>query len=96
MKISPFFPLFIVYLCFVGCDKKTTLHHFSGKTMGTTYSIKIIDKIGQLKSLVSIKEKIDSLLEGINQHLSTYVSDSEITLLIWINQIIHLMHRQSY
>ena len=78
MKRSPFSLLFIIYLCFIGCDKKSNIHHLSGKTMGTSYSIKIIDKNGQLKSLVSIKEKIDSLLVGINQHLSTYISDSEI------------------
>ncbi len=50
---------------------------FSGKTMGTTYHITVIT--GYFKRLSGLKEKIDGRLEEINQSMSTYRKDSEIS-----------------
>ena len=54
----------------------------SGNTMGTTYEVKI-DKYISLDKQKYIEKGIDSILYHINQSMSTYVSDSEIS---FINQ----------
>ncbi len=46
----------------------------AGETMGTTYSIKYLQKEGE-----NYKTSIDSLLELFNQSLSTYIPSSEIS-----------------
>lgn len=46
----------------------------SGKTMGTTYSVTYQDL-----NQVNYKSQIDSLLEAINQEVSTYIEDSDIS-----------------
>jgi thiamine biosynthesis lipoprotein len=59
-----------------GCDlKKET--QFSGKTMGTTYQIKVVtDYFAKVSPL---EKKIELCLEGINHSMSTYEKDSEIS-----------------
>jgi len=52
-------------------------HVISGKTMGTTYHIKMVT--GVLGSTAGIKDKIDKRLLEINQSMSTYIKDSEIS-----------------
>lgn len=47
----------------------------TGSTMGTTYSIKIVDKVDE----ISLKTHIDNELEKVNQLMSTYISDSELS-----------------
>lgn len=47
----------------------------SGKTMGTTYSVTYQD-VNQ----VNYKSQIDSILVAINQEVSTYIEDSDISL----------------
>ena len=51
---------------------------FSGSTMGTTYEVKISKNISS-PQFVLIQAGIDSLLKSINQSMSTYISDSEIS-----------------
>ncbi|MBN1932851.1 MAG: FAD:protein FMN transferase [Desulfobacterales bacterium] len=61
---------------FTGCNfKKEVL--FSGKTMGTTYHIKVVTWCFQNKS--DLKDKIDAKLEAINQSMSIYRKDSEVS-----------------
>jgi FAD:protein FMN transferase len=50
---------------------------FTGKTMGTTYHITVIADSDQTTK--GLKEKIDQKLETINQSMSTYRSDSQIS-----------------
>jgi thiamine biosynthesis lipoprotein len=50
---------------------------FEGTTMGTTYRIKIIT--GYFNSTAGLKEKIEKQLHVINQSMSTYLVDSEIS-----------------
>lgn len=54
--------------------KETSL---SGRTMGTFYHIKVIS--GYFTDLDSLQKKIDARLEEINQSMSTYRPDSEIS-----------------
>ncbi len=59
-----------------GCGtKKETA--FDGATMGTTYHIKVIS--GYFKSTAGLKAKIDARLHTINQSMSTYLPESEIS-----------------
>jgi thiamine biosynthesis lipoprotein len=51
---------------------------FTGATMGTTYSIKV-SGLSDASSIKPIQQEIEALLEGINQSMSTYRTDSEIS-----------------
>lgn len=54
----------------------------SGKTMGTTYSIKFalaVESPDREAKLKEIKTAVDSRLQAINQEMSTYISDSVIS-----------------
>ncbi len=73
IKISVLFFLFL-YLGGCGVKKEVLI---SGKTMGTTYHIKVVT--GYFKNLESLKRKIDLRLEEINRSMSTYIKDSEIS-----------------
>ena len=58
------------------CDAKQE-HVIRGRTMGTTYSIKVVtENSGDIKG---VKEKIDRRLAEINRSMSTYQKDSEIS-----------------
>ena len=58
------------------CDgKQETL--ISGETMGTTYHIKVV--AGTSKNISNLKDKIDQRLGQINQSMSTWIKDSEIS-----------------
>ncbi len=53
------------------------LKEFAGRTMGTTYSVKIVSN--ESLDVEKIKKEVDLLLEEVNQQMSTYISDSEIS-----------------
>jgi len=50
--------------------------HFTGKTMGTTYTIKIVT--GLLPNLSELQQEIDTLLKSINMSMSVTIFESEI------------------
>ena len=50
-----------------------------GKTMGTTYEVKI--KHSYSNNFDIISKDIDSILKAINQSMSTYIPNSEISLI---------------
>jgi len=50
---------------------------FSGRTMGTTYHIKAVT--GYFKRTSGLQDTIDARLKAINQSMSTYIHDSEIS-----------------
>jgi thiamine biosynthesis lipoprotein len=56
-----------------------------GRTMGTTYMVKVVGD--DVRELESVKEKIDSRLEEINQSMSTYRRDSEISRFNRFNKV---------
>jgi thiamine biosynthesis lipoprotein len=63
-------------MALVGCSaRKETV--FSGRTMGTTYSVKVVG--GYFQNTGGLQEKIDRQLKAINQSMSTYLVDSEIS-----------------
>jgi thiamine biosynthesis lipoprotein len=69
-----FFSFFL--LLFQGCRSEKEVV-FSGRTMGTTYHIKGV--AGYFKRTSGLQDRIDARLAAINQSMSTYIADSEIS-----------------
>jgi len=68
----------IALLCSMsaGCNaRRETV--FTGRTMGTTYSVKLVT--GYLQPVSGLQSQIDKRLDDINQSMSTYRDDSEIS-----------------
>lgn len=59
-----------------GCQPQRELR-LTGKTMGTTYHIKVV--AGLFASAGKLRQKIDERLAAINKSMSTYDPDSEIS-----------------
>ena len=59
-------------------DSRPSLWELRGKTMGTTYSIKIFDRSLSKGKAMELQSDIDTLLLEVNRQMSTYVADSEI------------------
>ena len=70
---------FILLLFFGGCKKQVKEYAIYGNTMGTTYSVKVVDYFQQPFDINSIKGQIDATLQIVNQQMSTYIPDSEIS-----------------
>nr|WP_242536049.1 MULTISPECIES: FAD:protein FMN transferase [Vibrio] len=61
-----------------GCEQPPQQVHLSGPTMGTSYNIKYIQQDG-LPSSDDLHKEIDRLLEEVNDQMSTYRQDSELS-----------------
>ena len=82
----PFKPIQLKALLFLGflflwmaCSSPLKLYTFSGQTMGTTYSVKIVSENSVIDH-GKIQKGIDSVLTLVNQHLSIWDPNSEISL----------------
>ncbi|TCJ94837.1 thiamine biosynthesis lipoprotein [Volucribacter psittacicida] len=63
----------------VACEKQPKIINLTGKTMGTTYHIKYIDR-GEVKlSAEQLQAQVEQQLHLVNQQMSTYIADSEIS-----------------
>ena len=60
------------------CQQPQQIHLISGETMGTTWSVKLVDLPSGV-TLTSVREDIELLLESINRQMSTYRPDSDIS-----------------
>ena len=69
--------LFFVFFLLLSCKKQVGPVSLYGKTMGTTYTIRYFPD--SIKSSKQVKKKVDNLLEEINQEMSTYIKNSEIS-----------------
>ncbi len=78
MKVNAQVFIIIITLCILssGCEAKRE-HLIQGRTMGTTYHIKVVT--GYFQSIAGLKEKIEKRLDEINQSMSTYIKTSEIS-----------------
>ncbi|MCG6218424.1 FAD:protein FMN transferase [Vibrio furnissii] len=65
-------------LLLAGCEQPPQQVHLSGPTMGTSYNIKYIQQDG-LPSSDDLHKEIDRLLEEVNDQMSTYRQDSELS-----------------
>lgn len=68
--------LLIFFFFLAGCSLQKEVS-FSGKTMGTTYHITVVT--GCFSSTKDLKDPIDQRLEDINNSMSTFRKDSEIS-----------------
>ena len=78
-----FFWLYVL-IFLVSCQDSSKDHNLlilEDQTMGTFYSIKIVKKSEGEKELKynQLKSGINNLLKQINQQMSTYITDSEIS-----------------
>jgi thiamine biosynthesis lipoprotein len=64
--------------CFPSNDSAKKELLLQGHTMGTTYNVKVIATVEQVEAL-QLQQKIDAVLEQVNQEMSTYIPDSEIS-----------------
>ena len=69
---------FASLLVLAGCEKPVEQVHLSGPTMGTTYNIKYIEQDG-IATPKALQSEIDRLLEQVNDQMSTYRKDSELS-----------------
>ena len=64
----------------VSCEQNKTYADITGPAMGTSYTIRLVPKRGLNQNTDYLKAKIDSTLESINDQMSTYVLNNEISL----------------
>ena len=85
-RISPCFPAFPVFLLngfllalfLSACAPKQHTESLAGRTMGTTYSIRIADAALGQAGLARLQAEVDAVLAEVNRQMSTYQPDSEI------------------
>ena len=77
--MNKFIPIiFVIIMLFLPATSGAKREHLiAGRTMGTTYHIKVVT--GASERVDGLKEKIDRRLEAINHIFSTYIDDSEIS-----------------
>lgn len=66
---------------FLACQSDTPhrgLTELQGTTMGTSYTVKLVELAAELEP-ASIQAEIDVILENINRQMSTYLDDSELS-----------------
>jgi len=84
MKLLKTTFLFSLFILISGCfpsnqlDKKEVL--LQGRTMGTTYNIKVVVPSSRLAEMDKLQSGIDAALKQLNQEMSTYIDDSELSL----------------
>lgn len=76
----PFYLLVILIFlkCSPGHDELLTLN---GVTMGTFYNVKIVKNGPSAPNLDLLPQGIQKVLDGVNQKMSTYIQDSELSRL---------------
>lgn len=79
IKLSLLVTLVLVLsACFPSNTSTKTEVLLQGRTMGTTYNIKVVSTEAEIQAK-DLQPKIDALLVKINQSMSTYQADSEIS-----------------
>ena len=76
--------ILLACLCLFSCNRASEpMVSFSGSTMGTVYNVKYVNK-AQASAKLSpqdMQKEVEALLVEINQLMSTYIPDSELSLL---------------
>jgi len=70
--------IFSFSLFIIGCQNLQIID-LNGKTMGTTYSISIVNKSGQSENSKLLQAQIDSILIDVNNIFSNYIESSELS-----------------
>jgi len=66
-------------ILFLSCERQEPLWIFSGRTMGTTYQVKIADPPHAGHQTDILQQEVDQALAGINRQMSVYDPVSEIS-----------------
>ena len=74
MKLFVF--IFLIFAQ-VSCTNSKKLVHLTGNTMGTYYSVKAYTDLDE----ELLKTQIEHILKEVNQVFSTYINDSEISII---------------
>lgn len=76
-------------LLLAACEKESRQVTLEGKTMGTTYHVKYIDDglVDNLPNPEKIQQQIDAVLKEVNNQMSTYQKDSQISAFNGYNQV---------
>jgi thiamine biosynthesis lipoprotein len=70
----------LLLLCLNACTEKNTIEiEFKGQTMGTLYNISLVSPANSSLDKKKLKKDITQILSNINQQMSTYIVDSEIS-----------------
>jgi len=71
--------IYLILFAFISCNDRENydLIEIAGSTMGTTYSVKYLSNSS--KSVEEVKSKISRILENVNNQMSTYIPDSELS-----------------
>ncbi|TOY91615.1 FAD:protein FMN transferase [Vibrio fluvialis] len=77
-QVKTWFVALAFLLLLAGCKQPPQQVHLSGPTMGTSYNIKYLQQDG-LPSSDELHKEIDRLLEEVNDQMSTYRKDSELS-----------------
>lgn len=80
-KLKLIFAIFVACIlsaCFPSNDSAKKELLLQGRTMGTTYNIKVVSTPEEVE-LLKLHKKIDFALKQVNQEMSTYIADSEIS-----------------
>ncbi len=82
-NLSSFFLFLVITFVLTACEHSPSLDTVSvqGRTMGTTYSVKVVGAKSDLPSDVDLKSWADAVFVDINQSMSTYIPDSELSVL---------------
>ena len=67
------------FLLIISCEQPRYTNEINGYTMGTSYSIKIIEN--RVLDLNNVSSEIDLTLRDINKQMSTWDEESEISKL---------------
>lgn len=78
MKAKSLFFL-ALFTLLTACQKDPEIISLSGKTMGTTYHIRYIDDGSVKENAEKTHEQIEVVLKDVNQKMSTYIKDSELS-----------------
>ena len=68
----------VAWLALTACERGPTLAEFGGPTMGTTYSVKVVDHPRDVE-IEGLKTEIQARLDAVNSRMSTYLEDSELS-----------------
>ncbi|MFT2089612.1 FAD:protein FMN transferase [Paraglaciecola sp. 2405UD69-4] len=77
IKVYFYCLMLVCFTVLVACSQQKSEVHFSGPTMGTTYNVKYVASSDVTPE--QLKSEIDSELVDINQLMSTYIEDSELS-----------------
>ncbi len=80
--VSHFFIVILCSLFLTGCfsNDNVEVTEISGSTMGTTFSVKIAQKL-KPEQLKELNQTINGILVSINSQMSTYIRTSELSRL---------------